>query len=42
MSHNAIPFDDIAAGRHVVVDYDRMLNDPRSELRRMAAALVLR
>ena len=41
LRHNTIPFRDIAANRHVVVDYDRMLRQPRVELQRMAGALTL-
>ena len=41
LSHNLIPFDDIAANRHVVVDYDRMLGNPGAELQRMADLLDL-
>ena len=41
MHHNRAPYGDIAANRHVVVDYDRMLMQPREELVRMAASLEL-
>ena len=41
LRHNIIPFADIAASRHVVVDYDRMLSGPRVELRRIVGALAL-
>ena len=41
LHHNIIPFEDIAAGPHVVVDYDRMLSRPRSELQRIAEAMQL-
>ena len=41
LRHHSIPFADIAASRHVVVDYDRMLSQPRVELRRIAGALTL-
>ena len=33
LHHNIIPFEDITAGPHVVVDYDRMLSRPRFELK---------
>ena len=39
--HNIIPFEDIRAGPHVVVDYDRMLSQPRGELQRIAEAMRL-
>ena len=41
LSHNLIPFDDIARHRHVVVDYDRMLEQPKEQLGRIADALML-
>ena len=41
MHHNRAPYGDIAANRHVVVDYDRMLMQPREELGRMAVSLEL-
>ncbi len=41
LRHNNLPFDDIAANRHVLVDYDRMLRAPRAELERIADALAL-
>ena len=41
LRHNIIPFEDIMAGAHVVVDYDRMLSQPRPELRRMAESMQL-
>ena len=36
LHHNIIPFEDITAGPHVVIDYDRMLSRPRFELQRIA------
>ncbi len=41
LSHNIVPFEDITAGIHVVVDYDRMLSRPRPELQRIAQAMQL-
>ena len=41
LNHNLIPFDDIARHPHVVVDYDRMLEQPKGQLRRIADALML-
>ena len=41
LHHNIIPFEDITAGPHVVVDYDRMLSRPRFELQRIAEAMQL-
>ena len=41
LHHNIIPFEDITAGAHVVVDYDRMLSRPRAELKRIAASMHL-
>ena len=41
LRHNIIPFEDIRAGGHVVVDYDRMLSQPRFELQRIAESMQL-
>ena len=41
LHHNIIPFEDITAGPHVVVDYDRMLSRPRPELQRIVEAMQL-
>lgn len=41
LNHNLTAFGDIARHPHVVVDYDRMLREPKRELRRMAKALML-
>ena len=41
LRHNDLPFDDVAAGRHVLVDYDRMLRSPREELEGIADGLAL-
>ena len=41
LHHNLIPLGDIASHPHVVVDYDRMLMEPKRELGRVAEALVL-
>ena len=41
LCHNVNPFEDITAGTHVVVDYDRMLGRPRPELQRIAGAMHL-
>ena len=41
LNHNLAPFADIAANPHVVVDYDRLLDQPRQEMERMAGALAL-
>ena len=41
LHHNIAPFEDIAAGAHVVVDYDRMLSRPRAELKRIAESMHL-
>ena len=41
LNHNLAPFADIAANQHVVIDYDRMLDQPKQELERMADALRL-
>ena len=41
LHHNIIPFDDITAAPHVVVDYDQMLSQPRPELQRIVEAMQL-
>ncbi|MDE0001832.1 MAG: glycosyltransferase [Rhodospirillaceae bacterium] len=41
LHHNIVPFEDITADEHVVVDYDRMLGRPRDELKRIAESMRL-
>ena len=41
LNHNLAPYADVAANRHVVVDYDRVLMEPGAELGRIAESLAL-
>ena len=41
LNHNLNLFDDLIANRHVLLDYDRMLDQPRREVARIADALSL-
>ena len=41
LNHNLNLFEDITANQHVLLDYDRMLDQPRQEVMRIANALAL-
>ena len=41
LNHNLNLFEDVIANSHVLIDYDRMLEQPRREIRRIAGALAL-
>ena len=41
LNHNLNLFEDVIANPHVLIDYDRMLDQPRREILRIAKALAL-
>ncbi len=41
LNHNLNPFEDITASQHVLIDYDRLLSQPRREITRIGEALAL-
>ena len=41
LNHNLNPFEDITANQHVLLDYDRLLSQPRREITRIGEALAL-